>query len=180
MNVRAGVVPLARTALYAATAVVVGLVVLVFVVAVFGVNRIVTGLIVGFVIGTALYLTLATLHRITLTDDAITVRELLRKQVLSWDDVVGCRFEVETHPEPHHRRDESWLLALYFGSVGAGGGGLALAVLEPVTHPYTNAREMHQREMIESIFAMARRKSLDIRVSPSIAAAVQQHWKITI
>ncbi|MEV0359275.1 hypothetical protein AB0H71_24790 [Nocardia sp. NPDC050697] len=164
--VRAGVVPGSRIALYAAAAVLVTAVLSAAVVALFGVNRVFTGVLLGGVLGIALLVALFRRDAVVLTEQGIERRTPWSAQPLAWERVVGGRFTLDERAR--------WALALDL----TGDAELVLLSVPPVVRPVGNAYEMRKREQVQQVRQLLREKRIPITVLPEIATALQRHWRL--
>ncbi|GGK49610.1 PH domain-containing protein [Nocardia camponoti] len=165
-TVRAGVVPTRRSLLY----VVVGLGVLAGMVglflAMFGLNRVVTGLLVGTIAGIAAGAALFVRDVVELTEHAIYARTPFRSKTVPWDSVVAGRFALD--------EQSRWALALDLADTEE----LVLLSIPPVRRPVAGAYDMRKREQVTEIRELLRAKRIPITVLPQIAGALNQHWQI--
>ncbi|MFD4427928.1 hypothetical protein [Nocardia sp. NPDC058497] len=166
--VRAGVVPAGRSLFYCligvlATTGVVGLFL-----AMFGVNRVVTGILVGAIAGVAAGVALFVRDVVELTEHAIYARTPFRSATVPWDRVVGGRFTLDERSR--------WALALDL--TGETTDELVLLSIPPVVGPVAGAYDMRKREQVTEIREMLRAKRIPITVLPEIAGALNQHWQI--
>ncbi|MFC8047009.1 hypothetical protein [Nocardia sp. NPDC057353] len=164
--VRAGVVPGSRIALYAAAALLITVVLTGAVVALFGVNRVFTGLLLGGVLGIAVLVALFRRDVVVLDERAIDRRTPWSAQPLDWERVVGGRFSLDERAR--------WSLALDL----TGDAELVLLAIPPVVRPVGNAYEMRKREQVLQVRQLLREKRIPITVLPEIATALQRHWRL--
>ncbi|MFC3960425.1 hypothetical protein [Nocardia jiangsuensis] len=164
--VRAGVVPGSRIALYAAVAVLVTAVPSAAVVALFGVNRVVTGVLLGGVFGIAVLVALFRRDAVVLSERGIERRTPWSARSLDWERVVGGRFTLDEKAR--------WALALDL----TGDAELVLLSIPPVLRPVSNAYEMRKREQVLQVRQLLREKRIPITVLPEIATALQRHWRL--
>lgn len=168
--VRAGVVPGARIAGYAAAAVVVTALICAVTVGVFGIDRVFTGLLLGAVAGVALLVALFRRDAVVLGADAIQRRTPWSAETIGWDRVVGGRFTLDERAR--------WSLALDLTGGAEEHGELVLLSIPPVVRPVGNAYELRKREQVTEVRRLLRDRKIPITVLPEIAAALQQHWRL--
>ncbi|MFE9787362.1 hypothetical protein ACFYO7_18455 [Nocardia salmonicida] len=166
--VRAGVVSTRRSLFYCLIAVLVTTGVVGLFLAMFGVNRVVTGLLIGAVGGFAVGVALFVRDVIELHEHAIYTRTPFRSSTVLWDRVVAGRFTLDEHAR--------WALALDLD--GESADELVLLSIPPVIRPVTGAYDMRKREQVSEIREMLRAKRIPITVLPEIAGALEQHWQI--
>lgn len=166
--VRAGVVPTGRSLFYCLIGVLVTTGVVGLFLAMFGVNRVITGLLVGAVGGFAVGVALFVRDVIELHEHAIYARTPFRSSTVPWDRVVAGRFTLDEHAR--------WSLALDLN--GESVDELVLLSIPPVIRPVTGAYDMRKREQVSEIREMLRTKRIPITVLPEIAGALNQHWQI--
>ncbi|MBF6124604.1 hypothetical protein [Nocardia brasiliensis] len=169
-TVRAGVVPAQRAALYSALAVLVTAGLCAGVVALFGVNRVFTGLLAGAVAGIAVAVALFTRDAVVLTERAIYRRTPWTRSSIDWDRVVAGRFALDDRAR--------WSLALDLTDGAERHGELVLLAIPPVLGPVSGAYDLRKREQVNEIRALLRSKRVPITILPEIAGALQQHWRI--
>lgn len=167
-TVRAGVVPAARSLLYCLIGVLVTTGIVGLFLAMFGVNRVVTGFLVGAIAGVAAGVALFVRDVVELTEHAIYARTPFRAATVPWDSVVAGRFTLDERSR--------WSLALDL--TGAGADELVLLSIPPVVRPVSGAYDMRKREQVSEIREMLRAKRIPITVLPEIAGALNQHWQI--
>ncbi|MBF6245351.1 MULTISPECIES: hypothetical protein [Nocardia] len=168
--VRAGVVTGRRTLTYSALAALSVLVICGAVVALFGVNRIFTGLLAGAVAGIALLVALFGRDVVVLTDRAIYRRTPWAESRLEWDRVVAGRFALDERAR--------WSLALDLTGGDEPHDELVLLSIPPVRHPVSNAYEHRKREQVAEIRRILREQRIPVTLLPEIAAALHEHWKL--
>lgn len=168
--VRAGVVPVGRTALYGAVGVTVTAAVCAAVTVGFGMNRIVTGLLAGVVAGIAVLIALFGRDAIVLTDGAIYRRTPWSEVSIDWERVVAGRFALDEQAR--------WSLALDLAGGDERHGELVLLSIPPVVGPVTGAYDLRKREQVHEIREILRRKRVPITILPEIAGALDAHWRI--
>ncbi|AXK87688.1 hypothetical protein IU443_21595 [Nocardia farcinica] len=170
MTVRAGVVPTPRAAVYAGAGLAVLVAVTLGVVAVFGWNRVFTGLLVGIVAGVAVLVALFRRDAVVLTDQAIELRTPLTHETVGWDRVRAARFALDERAR--------WSLALDLAGGDERHGELVLLSIPPVVRPVSGAYDMRKREQVHEIREFLRRKRVPVTVLPEIAGALSEFWKI--
>ncbi|GAA5090070.1 hypothetical protein GCM10023319_42020 [Nocardia iowensis] len=168
--VRAGVVPTQRAVLYSCLGILVTVALCAAVVALFGVNRVVTGLLLGAVAGVAVVAALFTRDAIVLTERVIYRRTPWTESSIDWDRVVAGRFTLDERSR--------WSLALDLVGGDEQHGELVLLSIPPVLGPVSGAYDLRKREQVTEIRDMLRRKRIPVTVLPEIAGALQQHWQI--
>ncbi|QIS06306.1 hypothetical protein F5X71_31920 [Nocardia brasiliensis] len=169
-TVRAGVVPTQRVALYSALGLLVTAGLCAAVVALFGLDRVVTGLLIGAVAGVALLVVLFTRDAVVLTERTIYLRTPWASSSIDWDRVVAGRFALDDHAR--------WSLALDLTDGDERHGELVLLAMPPVLGPVSGAYDLRKREQVNEIRALLRSKSVPITILPEIAGALQRHWRI--
>ncbi|ASF11500.1 hypothetical protein NBRGN_057_00700 [Nocardia brasiliensis NBRC 14402] len=169
-TVRAGVVPAQRAALYSALSLLVTAGLCAAVVALFGVNRVFTGLLAGAVAGIAVAVALFTRDAVVLTERAIYRRTPWTRSSIDWDRVVAGRFTLDDRSR--------WSLALDLTDGAERHGELVLLAIPPVLGPVSGAYDLRKREQVNEIRALLRSKRVPITILPEIAGALQQHWRI--
>ncbi|PXX68447.1 hypothetical protein DFR70_102127 [Nocardia tenerifensis] len=168
--VRAGVVPTRRAALYAGLALAATAVLCAAVVALFGVNRVFTGLLAGAVAGVTVAAMLFTRDAVVLTEQAIYRRTPWTESSIDWGRVVAGRFTLDERAR--------WSLALDLSGGDERHGELVLLSIPPVLRPVSGAYDLRKREQVNEIRALLRRKRIPVTVLPEIAGALQRHWEI--
>ncbi|APE37263.1 hypothetical protein BOX37_28755 [Nocardia mangyaensis] len=166
--VRAGVVPGGRSVVYILIGLLVTTGITGLAVAMFGVNRVVAGVLVGIVGGIAAGVALFARDVTELTEHAIYARTPFRSATVPWDRVVAGRFTLDEH--------DRWALALDL--TGDTADELVLLSIPPVSRPVSGAYDMRKREQVSEIREMLRAKRIPITVLPEIAGALNQHWQI--
>ncbi|MCA2205876.1 PH domain-containing protein [Nocardia rosealba] len=166
-DVRAGVVPASRSLFYCLIGLLVTIGIAGLLVAMFGANRVVTGVLVGAVGGVAAGVALFVRDVVELTEHGIYVRTPFRSATVPWDRVVAGRFTLDEHGR--------WALAL---DLTENGDELVLLSIPPVMGPVSGAYDMRKREQVTEIREMLRAKRIPITVLPGIAAALNEHWQI--
>jgi len=166
--VRAGVVPAGRSLLYCLIGVLVTTGVVGLFVAMFGVNRVITGLLVGAIAGVAAGVALFVRDVVELTEHAIYARTPFRSSTVPWDRVVAGRFTLDERSR--------WALALDLN--GGTSDELVLLSIPPVVLPVAGAYDMRKREQVTEIREILRAKRIPVTVLPEIAGALNQHWQI--
>lgn len=166
--VRAGVVPAGRSLVYILIGLLVTTGIAGLVVAMFGINRVVAGVLVGIIGGIAAGVALFTRDVTELTDHAIYVRTPFRSVTIPWDRVVAGRFTLDEHGR--------WALALDL--TGDTDDELVLLSIPPVHRPVSGAYDMRKKEQVSEIRETLRAKRIPITVLPEIAAALAEHWQI--
>ncbi|MFC4125837.1 hypothetical protein [Nocardia rhizosphaerae] len=166
--VRAGVVPASRSLFYCLIGLLVTTGVVGMFLAMFGVNRVITGFLVGAVAGVATGVALFVRDVVELTEPAIYARTPFRSNTVPWDRVVAGRFTLDEHGR--------WSLALDLN--GGHHDELVLLSIPPVVRPVSGAYDMRKREQVTEIREMLRTKRIPITVLPEIAAALNEHWQI--
>ncbi|WP_067703544.1 hypothetical protein [Nocardia jejuensis] len=169
-TVRAGVMPGRRMALYGVAGLLMLAVICGATVALFGPNRIFTGLLVGVAAAVAVMIALAGRDGIVLSEDAILRRTPWGNSTITWDRVVAGRFALDDR--------NRWTLALDLNGGDEQHGELALLSIAPVTGPVSGAYDMRTREQVAEIRTILREKQIPVTILPEIAAALQEHWKI--
>ncbi|AFU05512.1 hypothetical protein [Nocardia brasiliensis] len=169
-TVRAGVVPAQRAALYSALSILVTAGLCAAVVALFGVNRVFTGLLAGAIAGIAVAVALFTRDAVVLTERAIYRRTPWTRSSIDWDRVVAGRFALDDRAR--------WSLALDLTDGAERHGELVLLAIPPVLGPVSGAYDLRKREQVNEIRALLRSKRVPITILPEIAGALQQHWRI--
>lgn len=169
-TVRAGVVPTQRVVLYSALGLLVTAGLCAAVVALFGLDRVVTGLLIGAVAGVALLVVLFTRDAVVLTERTIYLRTPWASSSIDWDRVVAGRFALDDHAR--------WSLALDLTDGDERHGELVLLAMPPVLGPVSGAYDLRKREQVNEIRALLRSKSVPITILPEIAGALQRHWRI--
>jgi hypothetical protein len=168
--VRAGVVSTRRTLLYSGVAVAVLAVVCGVVVAVFGPNRVVTGLLAGAVVAVALLVMLFGRDAVVLTEGAIYQRTPWHESRIDWERVVAGRFTLDDR--------ERWSLALDLVGGAQAHDELVLLSIPPVRGPVSGAYDLRKREQVTEIRAILLHKRVPVTVLPEIADALARHWRI--
>ncbi|MGV9839550.1 hypothetical protein ACWDUL_35875 [Nocardia niigatensis] len=168
--VRAGVVPGRRMAGYMATGVLMVAVVCAGTVAVFGLNRVFTGLFFGAAGAVALLVALFGRDRVELTEESIVRRTPWGSATVAWDRVVAGRFALD--------EKSRWTLALDLNGGDERHQELVLLSIPPVERPIANAYDMRKREQVEEIRTILRHKRIPVTILPEIADALRRHWKI--
>ncbi|MFE9578666.1 hypothetical protein ACFYO1_19925 [Nocardia sp. NPDC006044] len=168
--VRAGVVPTRRAALYSSLGILVTVALCAGVVALFGVNRVFTGLLAGAVAGVAVVAALFARDAVVLTERTIYRRTPWTESSVDWDRVVAGRFTLDERSR--------WSLALDLSGGDEEHGELVLLSIPPVLRPVSGAYDLRKREQVTEIRALLRRKRIPVTVLPEIAGALQQHWEI--
>ncbi|MFC4375689.1 hypothetical protein ACFO5K_16435 [Nocardia halotolerans] len=166
--VRAGVVPAGRSLFYCLIGALVTTGVAGLAVAMFGANRVFTGLLVGAVAGIAAGAMLFVRDVVELAEPAIHVRTPFRSATVPWDRVVAGRFTLDERGR--------WALALDL--TGDTADELVLLSIPPVLGPVAGAYNMRKREQVREIRELLRAKRIPITVLPEIAGALNQHWQI--
>ncbi|WP_433576860.1 hypothetical protein [Nocardia brasiliensis] len=169
-TVRAGVVPAQRAALYSALSILLTAGLCAAVVALFGVNRVFTGLLAGAIAGIAVAVALFTRDAVVLTERAIYRRTPWTRSSIDWDRVVAGRFALDDQAR--------WSLALDLTDGAERHGELVLLAIPPVLGPVSGAYDLRKREQVNEIRALLRSKRVPITILPEIAGALQQHWRI--
>ncbi|GAD83871.1 hypothetical protein [Nocardia asteroides] len=167
--VRAGVVPASRSLFYCLIGLLVTTGFVGLFLAMFGVNRVVTGLLVGAIAGVAAGVALFVRDVVELTEHAIYTRTPFRSATVPWDRVVAGRFTLDERSR--------WALALDLTG-GASTDELVLLSIPPVVRPVAGAYDMRKREQVTEIREFLRAKRIPITVLPEIAGALNQHWQI--
>lgn len=168
--VRAGVVPGRRALIYGVLGVLLTALVCGAIVAVFGVNRVFTGLLAGAVAGIAALVLLFGRDVVVLTEHTIARRTPLRGSEIAWDRVVAGRFALDERAR--------WSLALDLSGGDERHGELVLLSIPPVVRPVSNAYEHRKREQVREIRKMLRHKRIPVTILPEIANALHAHWKL--
>ncbi|UGT39060.1 hypothetical protein LTV02_23515 [Nocardia yamanashiensis] len=168
--VRAGVVSGRRSALYLTTAVLTTALICGAVVALFSVNRVFTGLLLGLAAGGALLILLFGRDVLVLTDQRIERRTPWRASTIDWDRVVAARFALD--------EKSRWSLALDLNGGDEPHQELVLLSIPPVVRPVANAYDMRKREQVNEIRTMLRQKRIPVTILPEIADALVRHWRI--
>ncbi|MFC6014234.1 hypothetical protein [Nocardia lasii] len=165
--VRAGVVPTGRSLFYCVIGALVTTGIVGLFLAMFGVNRVITGLAVGLVAGVAVGTVLFLRDVVELHEHAIFARTPFRSATVPWDQVVAGRFTLDEHAR--------WALAL---DLSGETDELVLLSIPPVVQPVAGAYDMRKREQVNEIRELLRAKRVPITVLPEIADALSRHWKI--
>lgn len=168
--VRAGAVPVGRSIGYGVLALFAVAAVTAATVAVFGVNRVFTGVLIGLAVGVALMVALFSRDSIVLADDAIHLRVPWSETLVEWDRVVAARFTLD--------EKSRWSLALDLAGGDERHGELVLLSIPPVHGPVSGAYDLRKRDQVQQIREMLRGKRVPVTVLPEIAAALSEHWKI--
>lgn len=171
VRVHAGATDSTRSILYVTAGVIVGSVFGSMIVAAFGLNRLVTALVVGAAIAVGVVVALRASQSIVLDDDAIVVRRFATRRVIDWKQVTSIDFAAASAD-----KRTIWTVTLR----EHGGSELRLLALPPVERPFTDAYEYDKRQQILDIFTLARRKSVPVVVPLPIAESLQRHWKLTV
>ncbi|WP_043657701.1 hypothetical protein [Nocardia thailandica] len=169
-TVRAGVVPARRSLGYVLIGLGVTTAVVGMFLALFGVDRVVTGLLVGVIAGVAAGAALFARDVVELGEHAIHIRTPFRAATIAWERVVGGRFALDEH--------DRWSLALDLTGAGDHGDELVLLSIPPVHGPVTGAYDMRKREQVLQIRELLRTKRIPVTVLPGIAEALHEHWRI--
>lgn len=169
-TVRAGVVPARRSLGYVLIGLGVTTMIVGMFLALFGVNRVVTGLLVGVAAGLVAGAALFARDVVELGEQAIHTRTPFRAATIGWDQVVGGRFALDEH--------DRWTLALDLAGAGEHGDELVLLSIPPVRSPVTGAYDMRKREQVLQIRELLRTKRVPVTVLPGIAEALHEHWRI--
>ncbi|ONM48380.1 hypothetical protein [Nocardia donostiensis] len=168
--VRAGVVPARRVLVYGMAGVAVAAAICGATVALFGMHRVFTGLLVGAGAAVAVLVALFARDAIVLTEAAIHRRTPWTESSIGWDRVVAGRFTLDEHAR--------WTLALDLTDGAEQHGELVLLSIPPVRGPVSGAYDMRKREQVNEIRALLRRKQVPVTVLPDIAGALHEHWQI--
>lgn len=168
--VRAGVVPGRRMALYAVTGLLAAGAVCGATVALFGLNRVVSGAFLGIVVAIALQVVLFGRDAIVLSEESIQRRTPWAASTIEWGRVVAGRFTLDDRSR--------WSLALDLNGGAEPHGELVLLSIPPVTGPMTGAYDMRKRDQVNEIRNILRHKRIPVTILPDIATALQSHWKI--
>ncbi|MBO0856561.1 MAG: hypothetical protein J2P18_22670 [Nocardia sp.] len=169
-SVRAGVVSTKHIGLYIGAGVVIALLICAVTVAVFGVNRVITGLAIGLAAAVAVLVALFGRDVIVLTDRAIYRRTPWAESRLEWDRVVAGRFALDERMR--------WSLALDLTSGDELHDELVLLSIPPVRRPVSNAYEHRKCEQVAEIRRILRHKRIPVTLLPEIADALREHWKM--
>jgi|GEM_PF-4492643 len=168
--VRAGVVPGRRALIYGMLGVLVTVLVCGVIVAVFGINRVFTGLFAGAGAGIAVLALLFGRDVVVLTDRVISRRTPLHESEITWDRVVAGRFALDERAR--------WSLALDLNGGDEPHHELVLLSIPPVARPVSNAYEHRKREQVLQIRKMLVHKRVPVIILPEIAHALHRHWRL--
>ena len=148
-----------------------GILVWAAVTATFGVQRIITGLVLGVFVAIAVAGGLFYSDKTVLSEDAITIRTLRKNERVEWNRIGTVRF---AWPEG----SDHWLLTADLGRPTDPASVLLLLATPPVERPMSNAYEMRKREQLKDILAIMRTKGIRVIFAPGIATRLEEFWQV--